>query len=80
LKQNEAAKRSRKRKQELLHNSQSTIKSLEDKNFDLEVRIKVLEKEKASFNARESEMQARIDSLKSQLDEAHMILMKLGRN
>jgi hypothetical protein len=77
IQQNEAAKRCRQKKLDQLQECQAQAKRLEQDKFELSVRLAVMEKEKAAWLVREKEMQARMALLKGQLDESHILLMKL---
>jgi hypothetical protein len=79
-KQNEAAKRCRQKRLDQLMECQNLVKKSEQEKFELSVRLAVLEKERAAWLVREAEMNARLDQLKAQLDESHMILMSMKRN
>ena len=79
-KQNEAAKRCRQKRLDQLVECQNIVKKSEQEKFELSVRLAVLEKERSAWLVREAEMNARLDQLKAQLDESHMILMSMKRN
>ena len=77
-KQNEAAKRCRKKKQSQMKETHDSIRNLEDEKFQLKMHVAVLEKERQAFLSRESDMQSEIQSLKKQLDESQKLLLALA--
>lgn len=48
--------------------------------FEMSVRLAVLEKERAAWLIKEKELQERVQLLKCQLDESHLILMRMKHN
>jgi hypothetical protein len=75
--QNEAAKRCREKKLSALQEAQENAKRFEQQSFELSVKLAVLEKEQQAWVVKEKEMQQQVEMLKQQLDESHLILMKM---
>jgi hypothetical protein len=78
--QNEAAKRCRQKKMDLLNEAQEQARKFEQEKFEMSVRLAVLEKEKQAWLLREKEMQHELNRLKQQLDESHLILMNVKKH
>ncbi|KAJ3273362.1 hypothetical protein HDV01_004579 [Terramyces sp. JEL0728] len=78
--QNDAAKRCRQKKLNQLQECQEKAKRFEDEMFEMSVRLAVLEKERSAWLVKEKELQERVQSLKFQLDESHLILMRMKHN
>ncbi|KAI8895137.1 hypothetical protein BC833DRAFT_602369 [Globomyces pollinis-pini] len=77
--QNEAAKRCREKKLNQLQAAQQQVQKFEKEKFEMAVKLAVLEKEREAWQARENELQRRIQSLKMQLDESQMMLLKSAK-
>jgi hypothetical protein len=77
-KQNEAAKRCRQKKLNQLQEAQEQARIFEQESFQLSVKLAVMEKEKQAWLMKEKEMQQQISMLKQQLDESHLILIKIA--
>lgn len=71
----EAARRSRFRKMVKMETLEQQVKTLEDTNSKLTVKIAILESEKSSWSAKEHELVARMHQLESQLMQAHKLMM-----
>ncbi|KAJ3323258.1 hypothetical protein HDV06_002025 [Boothiomyces sp. JEL0866] len=78
--QNDAAKRCRQKKLNQLQECQEKAKRFENEMFEMSVRLAVLEKERTAWLVREKELQERVQLLKCQLDESHLILMRMKHN
>lgn len=76
--QNEAAKRCRQKKLNQLQESQLLVSQYEKEKFEMAVRLAVLEKEKVGWLQREKQLNSRILALREQLDESHLVLMKIN--
>ncbi len=75
----EAARRSRQRKLETLHNLEGKVQVLEQEQNQLRVQVAVLENEKHVWVNREQELASRIKVLESQLGEAHRSLIEYSK-
>ncbi len=60
-----------------MENLELTVKRLENEKADMQIRIAVLENEKGSFLARETELNRRIKDLEDQLAESHKTMLTL---
>lgn len=67
-KQNEAARKSRQKKQTMIKDAQDRAEKAEQEVDELKKRLEILESEKASFAAREAEMKKKFEALLQRAD------------
>lgn len=72
-KQNEAAKKSREKKMSILQTAVERAENAEKLNFDLSVRIAVLEEEKKGWQVKEREMEEKLELLRMRVEAAERL-------
>ncbi|KAJ3384705.1 hypothetical protein HDU84_002686 [Entophlyctis sp. JEL0112] len=74
----EAARRSRQRKVQKIETLDFTVRVLQSEKKELEVRVAVLENEKATLLSRQKDLMERVGTLEQHLHEAHQAMLKMN--
>ncbi|KAJ3391486.1 hypothetical protein HDU84_005861 [Entophlyctis sp. JEL0112] len=74
----EAARRSRLRKVQKIETLDFSVRVLQSEKKELEVRVAVLENEKATLLSRQKDLMERVATLEQHLHEAHQAMLKMN--